>query len=222
MSALARHVAHGDVVWKLLKGVARYSYQTRAYGLEYKSRSLELDAYVDASYISEGVYSISGFIVRIGGNVISWKSSKQKTVALSSAESEINAMTDCIKEVVWTKGLLEEIGVQVNQIVIKEDNQAAIAMATNHVVNSRTRHIMAKMCYIRETLINEGITLEYCETGEMIADVLTKPLGRTLFKKFRTAMGVMDIHEGGALESGDSGFMNNADLTWNNSETLKQ
>ena len=80
---------------------------------------------------------------------------------------------------------------------------------------------MAKMCYIRETLRNEGITLEYCETGEMIADVLTKPLGRTLFKKFRTAIGVVDIHEGGVLESNDSGFMNNKYATWSNAEIEK-
>ena len=62
---------------------------------------------------------------------------------------------------------------------IYEDNQGCIALAKNTVFHARTKHIDIKFHYLREKVEEGVIELEYEPTGEMIADGLTKALGRT-------------------------------------------
>jgi hypothetical protein len=42
--------------------------------------------------------STSGYNIFINDNLVSWRSVKQKTTALSTAEAEIDAATECVKE----------------------------------------------------------------------------------------------------------------------------
>ncbi|OWY96768.1 polyprotein [Phytophthora megakarya] len=71
-----------------------------------------------------------------------WRSTSQKTVALSSTEAEYMALSECIKEVVWLRRLLKDVGAkQVDPTVIYEDNQGAMALAKNVGYQARTKHI---------------------------------------------------------------------------------
>ena len=45
-----------------------------------------------------------------GGNPISWRSSLQKVVALSTTEAEYTALSVAVKEGVWLKRFAEELG----------------------------------------------------------------------------------------------------------------
>ena len=42
----------------------------------------------------------------IGGVPVSWKSKRQQTVALSTAEAEYMALSDASREVTWLRGIL--------------------------------------------------------------------------------------------------------------------
>jgi hypothetical protein len=53
---------------------------------------------------------------------------------------------------------------------------------------SATRHIKIKFHYIREKLTEGTITIAYMETGNMVADMMTKALGRILFERFRNML----------------------------------
>ncbi|KAI0999298.1 hypothetical protein K3495_g8898 [Podosphaera aphanis] len=55
------------------------------------------------------------------------------------------------------------------------DNQSALALAkgTN---SSKTKHIDVAYHYTRECIRNGDIKLDYIPTGDMLADILTKPL----------------------------------------------
>ena len=75
-------------------------------------------------------------------------------------------------------------------VVIKEDNQGAIAIANNPIVHTRTKHIDIRYHYIREVVQKKEIELEYCPSEEMIADALTEPLLKGQFEKLRYAMGM--------------------------------
>ncbi|CAI7934321.1 unnamed protein product [Closterium sp. NIES-54] len=69
--------------------------------------------YTDASFNSmktDGT-SIGGYVVLFGGGAVSWCSKKQNEVGLSSCETEYMALHHGVKEVVWVRRLLEEIGV---------------------------------------------------------------------------------------------------------------
>ena len=70
------------------------------------------------------------------------------------------------------------------QTIIYEDNQGTIALARNPVNRQRCKHVDIKYHFIRST-VNEGrVTLVYCPTDNMVADVMTKPVTKCKLKKF--------------------------------------
>ena len=75
--------------------------------------------------------------------------------------------------------------------MIREDNQCAIAMAKNPVGHKRTKHIDIKHHFIREAVQAGTITLEYCQTKQMLADILTKPLPKPQFEELRKKLGLI-------------------------------
>lgn len=79
------------------------------------------------------------------------------------------------------------------QIVIKEDNQGAIALARNPVAHSRTKHIDIRFHFMSKALEDSLIDIEYCPSSEMVADLLTKPVSRSQFEKLRTLMGMDEL-----------------------------
>nr|GEV02215.1 retrovirus-related Pol polyprotein from transposon TNT 1-94 [Tanacetum cinerariifolium] len=79
-----------------------------------------------------------------------------------------------VKEAIWRKGLLEELGVELNRVTVNCDNQGAIHLSRNHVFHERTKHINVRYHFIREVL--EAKTVEVLKVGteHNAADALTK------------------------------------------------
>ena len=80
--------------------------------------------------------------------------------------------------------------VQEEPTIIKEDNQGAIALSKNSKYHPRTKHIDIKYHFIRDKIVKKELILDYCPTEEMLADLLTKPLGKTMFQNLRELIGV--------------------------------
>jgi polyribonucleotide nucleotidyltransferase len=117
---------------------------------------------------------------------VSWSSKKQATVALSSAEAEYMAMCATVQEIMWTVNLLKELNLNVNEpTIMKVDNQAADAMTKRDVNHSKTKHIDIKYHFIKEAVKNNQIKIEWIESENNQADILTKALGRIKFEKLR-------------------------------------
>ena len=75
-------------------------------------------------------------------------------------------------------------------VVIYEDNQSCIHMLQNGNHNLRTKHIDIKYHFVYELLKTKNITIQYCPTGDMIADLFTKPFEALRLNKLTTAMGI--------------------------------
>lgn len=90
--------------------------------------------YSDADWAGdkEDRKSTSGYIFQIAGGPVSWRSKKQDTVALSTAEAEYVALSSAAQECVWLRRLNSELGnLSEGSTTILEDNQSCIAMARN-------------------------------------------------------------------------------------------
>ncbi len=150
------------------------------------SKSLILEAWIDSSWDEDPNDSRSTHEhLMFMRELISWKSSKQISVALFSTETEYMSQASAAINVMWARGILKEMNIEdtvpshqkmENPTIIYADNQKAIKLANNPIFQKRTKHITIKYHYTRD-LINKGaIKLKYRPTSEMIADGLTKPL----------------------------------------------
>ncbi|XP_071695346.1 secreted RxLR effector protein 161-like [Rutidosis leptorrhynchoides] len=120
---------HMDAVWRII----RYLKGTTWDGVLFqKNNHLKTQIFTDASYGGEkgDKKSTSGYFALVGGNLVTWKSKKQKVVARSSAEAEFRGITCGVTEALWIKKLLTEIGFPPSSsIKIMCDNEAAIAIS---------------------------------------------------------------------------------------------
>lgn len=184
--------------WTAVKRVLRYLQGTSKFGLLYGNVSVNVVGYSDADWAGDigDRKSTSGYVFLLGGAAISWKSSKQTCVALSTAEAEYIALSAASQEAVWLQQLFSDLlNERIQETVIFEDNQLAICLAKNQQVHGRSKHIDIKFHYIRELVEDGKINLVYCASEDMIADILTKPLRAARFEKLRLLTGVVAYKE---------------------------
>ena len=97
--------------------------------------------------------STSGNVFLLGGGAITWSSSKQSSVALSTVEAEYMALSVATQEAIWLRQLQEELGVtKASPKLINEENQGAISMAKNPVFHKRTKHVQICYHFVREAV----------------------------------------------------------------------
>lgn len=184
--------------WLAAKRVLRYLAGTKDLGLVYKKTDKPMHGYCDADW-GGCVYdrrSFSGYGFLLAGAAVSWKSQKQRTVALSSTESEYVSLSEAVKEAIYLTGLLREIGMEkFSQLKIFNDNRGAEQLATNPMFHARTKHIDIRHHFVREAVLNKLVTICHVPTGEMIADVLTKSLPRVLHQRCVDGLGLSNCNE---------------------------
>ena len=152
--------------------------------------SCEVRAYVDSSF---GLYpdgkSITGAVIMLGNAPIFFKSSKQKIVTRSSTESELVGISDTLSQILWAREFLIAQGLRLGPAILFQDNMSTIFLANKgRSTSERTRHIKIRYFFITHYVDNKEIKIEYMPTTRMIADIFTKSLHGTLFKKLSAAI----------------------------------
>jgi hypothetical protein len=193
--------------WQALKRVFRYLRATPTHGIHFSGSSNgEIIGYSDADWAGdiETRRSTSGYVFLLNGGCISWRSKKQRTVALSSTEAEYMALSEATQEAVWLKAFVTELGEDIGgALTVYEDNQGAIALAKNPEFHKRTKHIDIRYHFVREKVEDGQVVLEYCPTQDMLADLMTKPIAAAHFDALRTKLGIQVATESsGSVEDG--------------------
>ena len=95
---------HGKDHWTAVKNILKYLKQTKEMFLVYGACEEELGVtgYVDASFCTDPDDSKSqtGYVFRVNGGDVSWRSEKQPIVAQSTMESEYIAASEATNEAV--------------------------------------------------------------------------------------------------------------------------
>lgn len=121
--------------------------------------------------------STTGYVYQINNTAVVWSSKRQQTVASSTVEAEYVAVSEAIREALWLRNLLTEIGVkQSAPAVINCDNKGAIRLALNPGTHQRTKHIDIKHHLIRELIEENVVSLRYVQSRHQLADIFTKGL----------------------------------------------
>ena len=194
VTKLSQHLSNPlETHWVAAKHVLRYLKGTAHYDLCYTKHrdGLKLVGYSDADWASSNDRrSTSGysFAMHEEGPLISWKSRKQPTIALSSCEAEYIALAAAVQESLYLSQLIIDLGVcsQSEPVLIFEDNQGTIALANNPVHRQRSKHIDIKYHFIRSNVKEGKVVLKYCPTHDMLADIMTKPATKLQLEKFKS------------------------------------
>ncbi|GBO17670.1 Retrovirus-related Pol polyprotein from transposon TNT 1-94 [Araneus ventricosus] len=145
--------------WLAAKRVLRYLKKTINFGLVFELYDKVVHGYSDSDWgnSQEDRKSYSGYCFTLSNSAILWESQKQKTVALSSTESEYMSLSDSDIEYLYLQKLLSELdlGVLCKQITIN----VAIKLAENSLFHSRTKHIDIRHHFIRDALKTEKLLL---------------------------------------------------------------
>ena len=153
--------------------VLRYLKGTKDVGLVFKScqNSGEVIAYTDANFSVKR--SQTGAAVKLGENLVAWRSMKQSEASVSSAESEVQALatTEVLAE--YIKTLRESLCIPTPVIELRCDNTAAIVLATGEG-SWRTKSAANKVNAVREKVEAGRLKVSYVGTKQQCADSLTK------------------------------------------------
>lgn len=113
-------------------------------------------------------------------------------MALSSAEAKYMAASIASCEAIWLRKLLVNLfrrRMEATRIFC--DNQSCIKLSKNPVFLDWLKHIDIRYHFVRDCVQQGAIQLRYTPTGEQVADIATKALGRTKFVYFREKMGMV-------------------------------
>ncbi|GJV06418.1 retrovirus-related pol polyprotein from transposon TNT 1-94 [Tanacetum coccineum] len=169
----------GKNYWEAVKWILKYLRGTANVGLVYRTNRgnhVDVTGFVDSDYAKDPDKgrSITGYTFLVQGCVVSWKAMLQHVVALSTIKVDYMALTEAVKESIWLRGLLEELGVELNTVAVNCDNQGAIHLSRNHVFHERTKHINVRYHFIREVLEAKTVKVLKVGTEHNAADALTK------------------------------------------------
>ena len=188
----------GTEHWTALKRVLRYIKGTLDVGLQFNGcsqESVDLIGYADADWAGDITErkSTSGYVFKVCGALVSWRSKRQEVIALSSTEAEYIALSFAAQELLWLKAFLTDLGYNQEENLLHEDNQGAIALTRNPENYSRTKHIDVRYHFIRNLIQKKQIKVDYCPTAEMLADLMTKGLHRLRFRELCKKLGIVEL-----------------------------
>ena len=192
--------------YEAVRYIAKYLKENRDEGIILKpdfSKSLEV--WVDADFSGNWhpenadtdestAKSRSGYLITYAGCPVHWKSKLQTQIALSSCESEYIALSQSMRDAIPIMDFLQELQDRgfienTNGTTIKckafEDNSGAVELANVPKIRPRTKHINLVYHHFRSFVKSGRVKVIQVSTDDQLADILTKPLGRNLFQKFR-------------------------------------
>jgi hypothetical protein len=151
-----------------------------------KDTELEIDGLSDADYAKddERRRSVSGSSAIFEGVPISGKSKMQEQTALSVMESKAYAGSTTAQDMLFCAGLLESIGLKVKYpMTLRMDNKGAVDLFNNYSVGGRTRHIQARVWFMRDICEEVKIQYKWISSEENFTDIFTKNVDAATFNK---------------------------------------
>ena len=186
VNVLSRHqVNPTDDDWAIVKRVFRYLKGTKSLGLKYLGVSDDMQGYSDASFADcKNSLTTSGFVIKLYGDSVAWKTDKQSYVALSTCQAEYVAMSDACQEMMSLQNSLKLIlDKSLMPMTLWCDNKAAES-STKMSGSNRLRHMTdIKADYVKECVKRNFVKVKWVPSKEQIADIFTKPLAFELHNK---------------------------------------
>ena len=170
-----------------------YLSRTASLGLTYESEPDRLVGFADSSW--EAKTSTSGWVVSWQKAALTWGSRKQKSIALSTCEAEIIALSEASKDVVYLRKLVKGLGApEETPSSLSTDSTCARAVSYNPEHHDKMKHVERRHFYVRDMVEKFELEVPYVPTKENPADFFTKPMKNAAqFREFRNR--IMNIRD---------------------------
>lgn len=182
---------HMDAIIRII----RYLKSFLGKGLMFlKNDHLRVEGYTDADWVGniKDQKSTSGYFTFIG-NLVMWKSKKQKVVALSSAKAEFRGIAKGLCEFLWLKKLLTKIDFgPTSEMDLLCNNKAAIDISQNPIQHDRTKHVKVDRHLVKQNLEGKIIRFPFVKSGDQLADILTKAVSSKDFYNLLDKLRIRD------------------------------
>ena len=189
----------GTSHWAYVKQIFRYLKGTVNLGLMYeRKKSINLTAYSDSDWAGDTVdrKSTSGYLFVVNNTPVAWSSTKQRTIALSSTESEIIGIVNAVKECIWLRALFEDFQCTFKKAtIIYGDNMSANQIIKNNINNERSKHISIRYSFIKDLIDQNVFKIEKIESKRNLSDILTKALPYASIESFKQNINLRIVKE---------------------------
>jgi hypothetical protein len=133
--------------------------------------------------------STTGWAFLYGNAALSWSSTEQPSIALSTCEAEIMAASHASDEAVLLDDQLRAFGRHsIGPISLSVDNMSARDLTYNPEHHDKTKHIAPAHFRIRSLVEAHRLTVPYVRTEDNYSDFFTKALKTATFMKFRSVL----------------------------------
>ena len=188
--------------WEDVKRVFRYLKGSIDLGLIYKGASNKMEAITDSSFQDcEESGTTGGYLIKLFGDTIAWKSHKLRGTCKSTCHAEYLAMSEVCDDIVcFDKAIRDMLGRTMYPVTIWTDNKSAkdcVYMEGSHKLkgfdyekldeiehrlkereNTGTKLPMTKKHgdYVKLCAKEKKIEVKWVASNENEADIMTKPL----------------------------------------------
>lgn len=186
---------HTEVHWQHLLRVQRYLKGTASECLTLQCSSpvshtdeFVLTGYSDADHAADEVtcHSVTGSLVRLNGSTVMYSSRLQKTIALSTADADLVALSESARDIEHLIHLISEFALVQLPVVLHGDNHASVLQAESALNNTATRHIVVRDKYVAKLVELGRIQIAKVPSAQNLADFFTKSLPADGFRLFRS------------------------------------
>ena len=143
---------HMEAIYRIL----RYLKCAPRKGLLFSKNDVSnIEGYTDSDWVGDQTTRklALGYIMFVEGNLVTWRSKKQKVVARSSAEAESRGMAQGLCEMLWIRNIFKDLGMDyAKPMNLYCDNKVAIEIAQNPVKHDHTKHVEVDRQCIKENL----------------------------------------------------------------------
>jgi hypothetical protein len=173
---------YDEIHWTIVKNILKYLRRTKEAFLVFgDEEELIVMGYNDASFQTDAddSKSQSGFVFYLNGGAVSWKSSKQDSVADLIMKVEYIVASEAAKEAIWIRNFVFELGVVPSvscPIDLYYDNSGAIAQVKEPRAHKRTKHVLRYYHLISKIISCGYVKVCKVHIDQNVADLLTKHL----------------------------------------------
>ncbi|KAE8248428.1 hypothetical protein A4X03_0g6779, partial [Tilletia caries] len=185
------------------KRILRYLKGTRTKGLHFTgTEKAAISGWSDSDHATDHSTrrSVSAYIFRVFGNMVTWRSKLQATVSVSSTEAEYIALSEASREAKWLRSVLTELGIKLRRATdILTDNKGAEAISKDPGQHGKTKHIEVHHHLVRKLQEMKEVLVGRVHTDSNPADMLTKVMTREKLSRLGRMVGFGDL---GSAEEG--------------------